>query len=109
MRIARTESTAAANYASIRATQQSGFATAKEWMSYQDARTRRAPDDAFDHWHMNGVTVPTHEHFVMEGRDRVDTLMYPGDPQGAPGNIINCRCTLIYKPMKDADGNLIRI
>ena len=41
-----------------------------------------------DEQEQNGVTVPIDQPFP-------NGLMYPGDPSGSPGEIINCRCDMI--------------
>lgn len=58
----------------------------KEWVSVRDERVRDAHADA------DGQTVGTVDPFSVEDED----LLYPGDPNGSPDNIINCRCTLAY-------------
>ena len=105
MRIARTESTAASNLGAKRAAESSGVRLTKTWVSAHDPRTRHKPDDWFDHREMDGKTIKNEEKFIMHGQGIENRLDYPGDPSGHPANIINCRCTLIYKPMKDAQGN----
>ena len=108
LRIARTESTAASNLGGLNAIKDSGYVMDKIWVSAQDSRTRRQPDDWYDHWHMNGKKVRFDEKFKMSStRGAVDELEFPGDPKGHAANIINCRCTLIYKPRK-VDGRLVR-
>ena len=58
-----------------------GIILAKEWISTNDSRTR-------------------HSHAVLDGETRpIDTpfsngLMYPGDPNGKPEEVWNCRCAL---------------
>lgn len=108
LRIARTESTAASNLGGLNAIKDSGYVMDKIWVSAQDSRTRRNPDDWFDHYHMNGKKVRMDEKFKMGSmKGHIDELDMPGDPKGHPANIINCRCTLIYKPRK-VDGRLVR-
>jgi len=108
LRIARTESTAASNLGGLNAIKDSGYVMDKIWVSAQDSRTRKNPDDWFDHYHMNGKSVRADSKFEMSSmKGHVDHLEYPGDPKGHPSNIINCRCTLIYKPRK-VDGRLVR-
>jgi len=108
LRIARTESTAASNLGGMNAIKDSGYVMDKIWVSAQDPRTRRNPDQWFDHYHMNGKKVRQDEKFKMtSSKGHADELEYPGDPKGHPANIINCRCTLIYKPRK-VDGRLVR-
>lgn len=96
MRIARTEVAGAANgvshdYAS--AMSAGGMELQKTWLSTLDERTRgNDPKDEFDHVSADGETVGINEMFEMTGEE----LEYPGDENGSPGNIINCRCTVIY-------------
>ena len=108
LRIARTESTAASNLGAVNAIKDSGYVMDKIWVSAHDARTRRNPDDWFDHYEMEGKKVGMGEKFEMVSmRGHVDHLEYPGDPKGHPANTINCRCSLIHKPRK-VDGRLVR-
>ena len=59
---------------------------AKMWHSNHDDRVR------FDHSTADKQVVMVYESFLVGG----EQLMYPGDPQGSPGNVINCRCWLEY-------------
>lgn len=86
LRIARTETTAAANHGAAVATQISGVVTDKVWISSDDARTRRPPKSRFNHLAMDGVRVGQNEQFNVNG----DLIDFPGDPKGNPSNIINC-------------------
>ena len=70
----------------------------REWVSAKDDRTRR-PDkyNIFNHFGdfpngANGERVPEGKDFVGTG----EPMSYPGDPKGSAGNIINCRCVLLY-------------
>lgn len=61
----------------------------REWISTMDERTR------FDHTKAgggDGQTQPMGSEFTIGG----EGLMFPGDPSGSAGNIINCRCVLGY-------------
>ncbi len=58
----------------------------KQWMATHDDRTRRYPRDAFDHLAADGQVVDVDKPFIVSG----EKLMYPGDPAGSPGNVINC-------------------
>ena len=44
-----------------------------------------------EHEAANGQTVPVDEPFRVGG----ESLEYPGDPDGEPGNVINCHCVAI--------------
>ena len=88
--IARTEIHSAAQYGSLSAAQETGVVTLKEWIPVQDARTRDGDNTDFDH--TNVESVPVNDPFIVSG----EALMYPGDPAGSAGNIINCRCAMGY-------------
>lgn len=85
IRTARTAVTGAQNAGRIdsyAAAQKMGIKLQKEWLATLDGRTR-------------------HSHAMLDG-EKVDTdakfsngCRFPGDPQGRPEEIYNCRCTLI--------------
>ncbi len=104
LRIARTETTTAANFAAVTASRTSGVVMVKEWISSLDARTRQPPHSQFDHYEMNGKRVGLDEEFDVSGQD----MLYPGDPKGSAGNVINCRCTVAQIPLRDNNGKLVR-
>ncbi len=103
-RIVRTETTAAANYGTIYAGGTAGVVYDKVWISSNDARTRRRPDDKFDHVQVNGQKVPKDGFFNVQG----DLIRFPGDPKGNPANTINCRCSVVLSPRRGPDGRVIR-
>lgn len=85
MRNARTATIGAENagrMASYRRAQELGINVEKKWLATYDSRTR-------------------HSHAMIDGeRVKVDgkfsnRCRYPGDPEGPPSEIWNCRCTLI--------------
>lgn len=85
LRNARTATTGAENagrMASYRRAQALGINVEKKWLATYDSRTR-------------------HSHAMIDGeRAKVDAKFsnrcrYPGDPEGPPSEIFNCRCTLI--------------
>lgn len=104
LRIARTETTTATNLATTLAAQNSDYVLEKTWISAQDNRTRRPPKSPFDHLDMNGQTVSENAPFFVGGEE----LLYPGDPNGMAGNVINCRCKVVFTIKEDADGLPIR-
>ena len=108
-RIVRTETTAAANYGASRAGDVSGVLMVKEWVSSNDSRTRRHErEDMYDHLDMEGVRVAKDDFFSVPDRlGGADNILFPGDPKGRPGNVINCRCTVGLVPQRDANGDLI--
>jgi hypothetical protein len=84
--IARTETHSASQDAAFEVAQGSGLSLQKQWVSVEDARTRE------DHVDANDNIVPLEEAFKVGD----DELYYPGDPTGAPEQIINCRCICVY-------------
>jgi phage portal protein BeeE len=57
----------------------------KRWLTSGLDNVRDAHEAA------NGQTVPVDEPFHVGGED----LDYPGDPNGKPGNVINCHCVAV--------------
>lgn len=104
LRIARTETTTATNYATVVAAQNSDFVLEKTWISVQDNRTRRPPKSIYDHLDMNGVKVDLNQPFFTSGEE----IMYPGDPSAKAGNVINCRCKVVFTVKEDENGLPIR-
>ncbi len=62
-------------------------AVKKVWQAVLDADTREA------HAQAHGQSVGSSGEFVVGG----ESLAYPGDIKGSPGNTINCRCTVVYE------------
>ncbi len=104
LRIARTETTTATNYATVLASQNSEYVQVKKWISVQDARTRRPPHSIYDHLDMNGQIVDEFSPFFVGG----ENIEYPGDPKAKAGNVINCRCKIVYLLKEDENGLPIR-
>lgn len=100
LRIARTETTSASNFAGMKTAEQSDLVLDKVWISVQDDRTRINP---FDHLDMNNQVQELNKPFFVGG----ENIQYPGETKASPGNVINCRCGLRYIPKRDADGMLI--
>lgn len=82
LRIARTETVAASNYGGLLGAEDLPGSKVKVWISSFTTTSRD------DHMAMEGVEVGINEPFIVAGEE----LMYPGDPSGSAGNIINCRC-----------------
>jgi len=83
--IARTEVLSANNAGTVFGYKQSGVVKQKEWLATRDSRTRDS------HSHVDGQVVAIGSKFKVDGEE----LEYPGDPNGSPEQIINCRCTVI--------------
>jgi len=101
--IARTEVHTAAIHASQAVAASAPFPMNKRWISVFDHRTRDFGEgdgivDQFNHRAMNEVTVGPDQMFEVPSKNGMVELMTgPGDPGGSPGNVINCRCALIYR------------
>jgi len=98
LRIARTETTTAANHGAFQVSEESDLVLDKEWISVMDDRTRH------DHLVENGQTAPRDENFKMADGS---LMMFPGDPKGSAKQVINCRCTYSFVPRRDNNGMLI--
>lgn len=104
LRIARTETTAAANLGALIAGRESNLVMEKEWISTIDPRTRRLEKgDDYDHWRLDGVVVDEDGLFEDNG----SFLRFPGDPTAPAGAVINCRCAMVMLSKRDEEGRLI--
>jgi SPP1 gp7 family putative phage head morphogenesis protein len=91
MRIAVTETSIAFETGRAGAMKAAGVQW-KEWITAGDERVRAS------HVAMDGKTIPMDEPFQVGGA----SLMYPCDPSGPPGEVINCRC--IHGPAQAPPG-----
>ena len=91
MRLVRTESITAANYAATQTANDlfgsEGYE--KEWLTALDGRERPAHREA------DGQRVGADQPFVVGG----EYLKFPGDPSASAKNRINCRCTVLTMPL----------
>lgn len=87
-RIAKTEAGMAYNFSRNETFKGVGI-THKRWLSSHGPTVRPAHRQA----EIDTETrpIPMHEPFMVEG----EPLMYPGDPSGTAGNIINCQCVML--------------
>ena len=107
-RIVRTEVMRGSNIGAMKGAEAHGFLVDKQWISARDSRTRRIPDDEFDHVELDGVVVPFDQPFTSEGKKgEAVVAMQPGDISAPAGFTINCRCTVGFIPKRDANGRLI--
>lgn len=84
-RIARTETIAAGNYGTWmgqREAVNNGAMIKKKWQTRIDGNERP------EHLAADGQEREVSEPFEVAG----ELLMFPGDPRGSAGNVINCRC-----------------
>ena len=88
MRIARTEVHTASVLSIDKSVESTRLKFEREWLAVRDERTRISHASPF----VNGQRRGQNEPFDVGGQK----LMYPGDPKGSAGNIINCRCVLLY-------------
>lgn len=90
--IARTELAGAVNGGSLAATQivakASGDNYTKQWLTAPGAHYPRHED----YPGLDQQTAPLDGTFVVGDSD----LQFPGDPDGPPEEVCNCRCTLVY-------------
>jgi HK97 family phage portal protein len=84
-RIARTETTAALNMGYEESLKATGVRR-KMWVTAHDERVRES------HQQMEGEIVDLDDYFVLPSGAR---LRFPCDPEGAPEEVINCRCTIV--------------
>jgi len=74
---------------------QNKYVVGFEWLTAHDDYVRGPSSpyspSPYDHISMDGVVAEKGKKFYVSG----DWLEEPGDPSGDPGNIINCRCTLV--------------
>lgn len=64
-----------------------GINMVKEWMSTLDGRTRDS------HRHMDGEKIKVGDKWHPQKFS--NGCRYPGDPEGPPQEVYNCRCTLV--------------
>jgi hypothetical protein len=95
--IARTETAAASNYASLVTAQASASDLNKIWIC-SFVNSRDAHIDA-DSDYGSGSGIPQDEPFEVDGED----LDYPGDPSGSAENVINCMCSIGYEPASEEE------
>lgn len=103
-RTGMTEAQNAGRYYRLLEAKEKGIDVVAEWMATLDAHTRDT------HKHLDGEQVEV-------GKEFSNGCKYPGDPQGPPKEVYNCRCTLVsdikdfpseYKRYDNIDGKPIR-
>jgi Tfp pilus assembly major pilin PilA len=94
LRIARTETTTAANWGALLGGESSDYEVGKQWLAIEDANTRP------DHSDADGQTVAIDETFAVGASQ----MSYPGDMSAPANEIVNCRCSLVVVPLADVNG-----
>lgn len=97
-RIAMTETSCAFGFSRHEAMSAAGVEY-KSWLSSHGPNVREAHAEAEEQY--SDEPIPIDEPFVVDGEE----LMYPGDPDGSPENVINCHCVQIAvrKPEGEAE------
>lgn len=88
IRAARTAATGAQNAGRVDACREAkelGLNVKQRWIATLDGRTRH------EHGELDGQVVEVGKPFKVDGYE----LRFPGDPQGKPHLVYNCRCSLI--------------
>jgi uncharacterized protein with gpF-like domain len=93
--IARTETVSAMARGKRIAADSLPFLMRKEWIAIRDKRTRHS------HRNIDGETQPLDQPYSNGGQ-------YPGDPDLPAKEKIQCRCTEVYIPVRDANGRPVR-
>lgn len=107
-RIARTETVTSANQAAMLYAQTSGYQQEKIWIAVRDNRTRH------DHVVVDGTRLPIAQPFSLNNREAgLVQMQQPGVRQQPNGlavpasEVVNCRCTVAFRGVRDDEGNLI--
>lgn len=91
-RIARTETTNASEYGSYISAKSYSGTIKKKWLATHDGRTRD--------WHaissLEEQIVDLDGYFEVDG----EKMLHVGDPNASGKNVVNCRCTNLYVPVR---------
>lgn len=98
-RIAQTEVLSAANKGQFVSAEKAGILMIKVWMTLLDSHTRDA------HITADNQSRSMDSPFSVGG----EFLQHPGDVNGSPENVINCRCAVDYVPAEDNEGFAIGV
>lgn len=97
--IATTEVHAATQFGIFEGALNSQKVLTKRWNTVEDDRVRSfAGNSQYSHRAAHGQTQPlTNSFLIPHTSGSHERIMFPGDPDGSAGNIINCRCTLTFE------------
>lgn len=105
--ISRVNVVAAANRGMFESGQQSEYLQAKTWYNQGDAKVRDPAGpinfSPYTHRDVDGITIPIDQPFLATH----GYIMYPGDPEAAFLNTVNCRCFMTVSTMLDKNGKPI--
>jgi hypothetical protein len=112
--IARTETVVASNQGRYMSAMSSDLKMQKKWIPVQDARTRDGFNERNNSREANHLImlqkdwIPLEEDFLVPNKNGIqEPAKYPGDERLSAGNVINCRCAVVFEAMRDSDGDLI--
>jgi hypothetical protein len=98
--IVRTEVGRSANEGKLLGAMAMGIMMDKIWLTAEDERVRRRPRDKGDHLVMHDKRVELDKFFT-------NGMYVPGDHNAPAHEVVNCRCTLVFKAVRDSSGNTI--
>lgn len=103
--IARTETVTSANQGKYMAALSSPYVKLKKWLPFADKRTRPTHYDMLDR-----PFVEMDQLFYLQNMQTgsLEEARYPCDASLSAGNVINCRCVIVFENKKDANGRLMR-
>lgn len=108
LRISRTETARAANVGHMNGAGALPFLVNKVWISAKDNRTRRIPEDEWDHWNLDGEVIDLNNPYMAVSKKGVAIeVQQPGDINAPAGFTINCRCRVAFIGKRDQNGSLI--
>lgn len=94
LRIVKTEILSASNLGAMIGAESTGIPMDKIWMA-GGANIRDYDNGSpFSHVAADGEQVDMNDKFIKSG----EPMDYPGDPNGSPGNVINCKCAVGHFP-----------
>lgn len=100
--ITGTEAHTITQFASQILAERSETVLAKIWNTAADGKVRGFPASsaasAFNHRAMNKIKAVLKQKFLIpRGNGGIEALLFPGDPSGSAGNVINCRCVQTFE------------
>lgn len=103
--IARTETVTSANQGKYMAALSSPYVKLKNWSAFADKRTRPTHLDM-----LNRPFVEMDQLFYLQNMQTgaLEVAQYPCDNSLSAGNVVNCRCVVVFENKKDTNGRLIR-